>query len=99
MTSHTAPATGTPSTGRPAVLGFVIGFVAAFVVTMLALVTVVAEVVHPILVPASPLLRPIAGFMADWPGLVNMLIAGTVNGAIYAVVFVLVAKVLRRRAA
>jgi hypothetical protein len=34
--------------------------------------------------------------MADWPGLVNMVIAGAVNGAVYAAVFVLVALVLRR---
>ncbi|RYU13013.1 hypothetical protein [Nocardioides iriomotensis] len=97
MTSHTAPSTGSArSLRRPAVLGFVIGFLAAFVVTMLALVTVVAEAVHPVLVPAAPLLRPIADRMADWPGLVNMVIAGTVNGAVYAAAFVLVALVLRR---
>jgi hypothetical protein len=100
MTGHTAPSTGSaPSASslrRPAVLGFVIGFLAAFVVTILALVTVVAEAVHPFLVPAAPLLRPIADRMADWPGLVNMVLAGLVNGAIYAAVFVLVAMVLRR---
>jgi len=80
---------------RPAVLGFVVGFLAAFVVTMLALVTVVAEVVHPVLVPAAPLLRPVADRMADWHGLVNLVLVGTVNGAIYAAVLVLVALVLR----
>jgi hypothetical protein len=97
MTGPTAPSTGAaPSLRRPAVVGFVVGFLAAFVVTMLALVTVVAEVVHPVLVPAAPLLRPVADQMADWPGLLTMALAGTVNGAIYAAAFVLVATVLRR---
>jgi hypothetical protein len=96
MTGHTTPSTGSaPLWRRVAVLGFVVGFLAAFVVTVLALVTVLAEVVRPVLVPAAPLLRPVADRMADWPGLVNMVLAGTVNGAIYAAVFVLVAMVLR----
>ena len=82
---------------RPALIGFVVGFVAAFLVTMLALVSVAFEVVHSFLVPAAPLLRPVADGMADWPGLVIMVIAGTVNGLIYAVVFVLGALVLHRR--
>ena len=97
MTGPTAPATGSASSWRrPAVLGFVVGFLAALVVTMLALVTVVAEAVHPVLVPAAPLLRPIADRAADWPGLLNMLLVGTLNGAIYAAVSVLVALLLRR---
>jgi len=52
--------------------------------------------VYPVLVPASPLLRPLADRMADWNGLVNMVVAGVVNGAIYAGVFVLVAALLPR---
>jgi hypothetical protein len=81
---------------RPAIIGFVVGFVAAFLITMLALISVAFEVVHPYLVPAAPLLRPVADGMADWPGLVIMVVAGVVNGLIYAAVFVLGALVLHR---
>lgn len=71
---------------RAAVVGFATGFVMAFVATIAALLTPVAEAIYPVLVPASPLLRPVAGAMADWNGLVNMLVAGAVNGSIYALV-------------
>ena len=81
---------------RPAVLGFVTGFAMAFVVTALALMTPVAEAVHPVLVPAAALLRPVADRAADWNGLVNMLLAGTLNGLVYAVGFVVVAGLVGR---
>ncbi len=83
---------------RPASTGFLVGFAMAFVATALALVWQPAEAAHPLLVPASPLLRPVAEGMADWNGLVNMGIAGTVNGAVYAAVFAVGALLLRPRA-
>lgn len=74
---------------RPALLGFGIGFVMAFVATMLALVSTIFEALHGLLVPAAALLRPFADSMADRNGLLNMSLAGLVNGVVYALVFVL----------
>ena len=82
---------------RPVVIGFVTGFAMAFVATVLALVSTVFEAAHPVLVPAAPLLHPLADRMAGWNGLLNMVVAGTVNGAVYAIVCVAVALLLRRR--
>lgn len=84
---------------RPAATGFAVGFAMAFVATFLALALPFFERLHAVLVPASVLLRPISAPMADWNGLVNMLLAGVVNGAIYAAVFVLAAALLRGRRA
>ncbi len=80
---------------RPALLGFGIGFAMAFVATMLALISNVFELLHGLLVPAAALLRPIADAMANWNGLLNMVLAGLVNGAIYALAFVLGAATLK----
>ena len=68
----------------------------AFVATVLALLSTVVERAYPMLVPASSLLGPISDAMADWNGLLNMVIAGVVNGAVYAAVFVAVAALTRR---
>jgi hypothetical protein len=80
---------------RPAVVGFVTGFASAFAATVLALVSTVFEALLPVLVPAALLLRPIADRMADWNGLLTMLLVGTLNGAVYAVAFAAVAALLR----
>lgn len=80
---------------RPAIAGFVVGFTMAFVATFLALAMPFFERIHSVLVPAAVLLRPFSDGMADWNGLLNMLLAGLVNGIVYAAVFVLVAAVLR----
>ena len=42
------------------------------------------------------MLSPLTDRMADWNGLLNMVLAGTANGLVYAVVFVLVAALLGR---
>jgi len=81
---------------RPAVLGFALGFVMAFVAAVLALTTPVFETLLPWLVPGAALLSPLTDRMADWNGLLNMALAGTANGLVYAVVFVLVAALLGR---
>lgn len=53
-----------------------------------------------LIVPAILVLRPFAETSRDWNGLLTMVLAGIVNGAIYAAVFGLVAAALsavRRR--
>ena len=80
-----------------AVIGFATGFAMTFVAVVLALTTPAFEVLLPLLVPATVLLRPVADVAADWNGLVTMLLTGVVNGASYAVVFVGVVAVTRRR--
>lgn len=98
MSSQTTPSAGRASRLRRAgVLGFATGFAAAIVVTMLALMTPVAEAVHPVLVPAVALLGPLADRLAHWNGLLSMSLAGVVNGAVYAAVFVLAGVVTGRR--
>lgn len=73
---------------RPALIGFVVGFVMAFVATVLALLLPLFETLHPVLVPGALLLTPLSDAMADWNGLLNMVLAGIANGAVYAVVVV-----------
>lgn len=80
--------------GRAALLGLGVGFAMAFVATFLALTINVFESVHRLLVPAAALLRPWSDRMADWNGLVNMVVAGLVNGVVYAGLFVLAARTI-----
>lgn len=87
--------TTTAGVRRAGVLGFVIGFVVTFVATMLALVAPLFEILHPVLVPAATLLSPLSDAMAGWNGLLTMVLAGVVNGLLYAVGFVLVAMAAR----
>jgi hypothetical protein len=80
------------SNRRPALIGFVVGFAMAFVATFLALMFTFFEgVVLDILVPGAALLGPLWDAMADWNGLLNMVLVGLVNGVVYAVVLTLVA--------
>lgn len=79
---------------RPAVIGFVTGFLMAFVATVLALMFVLFERLEDVLVPGAWLLAPLADTMAGWSGLLNMVLVGAVNGAVYAVVFALVGAAL-----
>ena len=72
---------------RPALTGFVVGFVMAFVATVLALLLPLFETLHPWLVPGAALLSPFSDRMADWNGLLNMVLGGAANGLVYAVVF------------
>ena len=46
------------------------------------------ETLLPWLVPGAALLAPLTDRMADWNGLLNMVLAGIANGLVYAVVFV-----------
>lgn len=82
------------SSRRPALLGFGVGVAMAFVATMLALMFNLFERLLDILVPGALLLDPLRDSMADWNGLLNMLLVGLVNGAIYAAAFVFVAAVV-----
>jgi hypothetical protein len=84
---------------RAALLGFAAGFVAAFVVPALALVTTFVETLEPILVPGALLLAPLTDRMAEWNGLLNLVLAGVANGAVYglAVIAVALAVVGRRQ--
>jgi hypothetical protein len=90
------PVTRTVPLRRPVVIGFVTGFAMAFAATLLALVSALFEAVHPVLVPAALLLQPLADRMAGWNGLLNLVVAGTVNGAVYAVVFAAATVLLHR---
>lgn len=86
---------------RPAVIGFAVGFAMAFVATILALMFSAFETVTDVLVPGALLLQPLADSMAGWNGLLNLVLAGLVNGVVYAAVFALGAAALagvRRRA-
>jgi hypothetical protein len=83
MTTQTAARTAR----RPALLGFAVGFVLTFVVTVLALLFTAVERIEDVLVPAAALLSPLSETMASWNGLAVMVLAGTVNGLVYAVVF------------
>ena len=98
---HPESVTTTETTGRrhrrPALTGFLVGFAMAFVATFLALAFTFFERIHALLVPASVILRPLSDRMADWNGLLNMVLGGLVNGAVYAAVFTLVSAVLPRR--
>lgn len=76
---------------RPALIGFGIGFVMAFVVALLALVLNAVERAEDVLVPARVLLAPWSDPMASWNGLLTMVVAGAVNGLVYAAVFAVVA--------
>jgi hypothetical protein len=76
---------------RPALTGFVVGFAMAFVATVLALMSTFFERVLDLLVPGAALLGPLWDAMADWNGLLNMVLVGLVNGLVYAVVVTLVA--------
>ncbi|MFP5252909.1 MAG: hypothetical protein ACLGH4_03835 [Actinomycetes bacterium] len=85
---------------RTALTGFAIGFVMTFLGTFLALLLGVFEQLHPLIVPATLVLRPFAETTRDWNGLLTMVFAGIVNGVIYAAVFALAAaalSVVRRR--
>ena len=82
------------STRRPALLGFGVGFLMALVATMLALMFNLFERLLDILVPGALLLGPLRDAMADWNGLLNMVLVGLVNGMVYAAAFVLVAAVV-----
>jgi hypothetical protein len=76
---------------RPALVGFALGFVLTFVVTLLALMLTAAERLEDVLVPARVLLAPWRDPMASWNGLLTMVVAGTVNGLVYAAAFAVVA--------
>jgi hypothetical protein len=76
---------------RPALAGFALGFVMTFVVTLLALMLTAVERVEDALVPARVLLTPWSDPMASWNDLLTMIVAGAVNGLVYAVVFAVVA--------
>jgi hypothetical protein len=76
---------------RPALIGFVVGFAMAFVATVLALMSTFFERLLDLLVPGAALLGPLWDAMADWNGLLNMVLVGLVNGLVYAVVVTLVA--------
>lgn len=79
---------------RPALVGFAVGFLMAFGATILALLFTLFERLENVLVPGAALLSPLSDEMADWHGLVNMVLAGLVNGVVYAVAFALVAAAL-----
>lgn len=76
---------------------FALGFVLAFLLPMLALVLVPFEVLHEVLVPGRLLIPgPLLDAMAGWPGLVNLIIGGTANGLVYAIVAAAVVRIGRR---
>ena len=90
MTTHTPTRrTHSARSTRPLVLGFVVGFAMAFLATVLALMFTLFERLEDVLVPGAALLRPLADAMADWNGLLNMLLVGLVNGVVYAAVLAL----------
>ena len=84
MTTRTARRTP----ARPALLGFAVGFVLAFLVTLLALLFPLFERLEDVLVPARVLLSPWSDAAAGWNGLLTMMLAGAVNGLVYAVALV-----------
>ena len=77
-------------------VAFGVGFVFAFVMPMLALMFVGFEAVQRVLVPGL-LLMPaeLTDAMAAWPGIVNLLVAGVANGAVYAATAAMVALAAR----
>jgi len=82
---------------RPFVVGFVIGFLVTVPAIMLALAFPVWETLLPFAVPGGLLLRIWGSAMADWPGLVNVLLACLANGLVYGMVAQAGAAVLRGR--
>jgi hypothetical protein len=76
---------------RAALLGFAAGFMAAFLVPALALMTTFVETLEPVLVPGALLLEPLSDRMAAWNGLLNLVLAGVANGAVYALAVTAVA--------
>jgi hypothetical protein len=82
---------------RPFVVGFVIGFLVTVPAIMLALAFTLWETLLPFVVPGSLLLRIWGSAMADWPGLVNVLLACLANGLVYGLVGLAAAAVLRGR--
>jgi hypothetical protein len=84
MTTQT---TGDRTTWRPVLAGFGVGFVLAFLVPALALLLPLFERLEDVLVPARVLLSPWSDAAASWNGLATLLLAGAVNGLVYAVAF------------
>src|SRR5688572_10814300 len=71
---------------RCAFWSFLVGVAITVPATLFALLVPAGEVLFTFLVPANAVLRPLAGVVASWPGLVNVAIASLANGAIYALV-------------
>jgi hypothetical protein len=84
---------------RAILIGFVVGFVVTVPATVLALIFGWAELLLGYVVPGGLLLRPLAPYMADWPGAVNMGLASVANGLVYSLVAAAIALLVwpRRR--
>ena len=85
---------------RFTLVAFSVGFVLALVLPMLALMFVGFEAVQRVLLPGV-LVMPaeLTDAMAAWPGIVNLLVGGVANGAVYAAaaaILALTARTLRR---
>ncbi len=66
--------------------GFLVGFLVTVPATLLALVSATGEALKPYVVPGTWLLEPLTDAMADWPGLVNILVGAVANGLVYGAV-------------
>ena len=88
MPMHEASATQARSSRarRFASWGFLVGFLVTVPAVVLALVSATGEALKPYLVPGAWLLRPLTDAMADWPGLITILLAAVVNGLVYGAV-------------
>lgn len=71
---------------RPFVVGFLIGFFVTVPATFLALLFNWAERASDFIVPSTFLLRPLAPYMANWHGALNMGLASLVNGLVYGLI-------------
>lgn len=65
-------------------LASLVGFVVALVLPMVALAVADLETVQRVFVPGVLLMpEDLTDAVAGWPGLVNLLVAGVANGAVY----------------
>lgn len=92
MTFHpeamSTPGDGLTRTWRPQrwlLCGLMVGVAITLPATFFALLSPAGEALHPYLVPSTELLRPLADVAATWPGILNVALAATVNGVIYAI--------------
>ena len=71
---------------RSASWGFLVGFLVTVPAALLALVSATGEALKPYLVPGAWLLQPLTDAMADWPGLLTILLTAVANGLVYGAV-------------
>ena len=80
---------------RAALRGAAVGAAVAPVAAGAALLSSTAEAAKPVLAPGLALLHPLQDRMADWPGLVNVVLGSAANGLVIGAAFGAAAAVAR----